>query len=154
MNQPVPAWRRVLTFRLRSLLLFVLVAAIAFALYGRSRKPPPLGLDGYCPVTLIHKYKWQLGDPQNDAVYEGRLYLFVGQKERALFQSYPDRYAPIRSGVDIVRLVDENREVQGERAHGLTYNGRIYLFDSKSTLDKFEAAPGRYTKLSTPTSSR
>ena len=154
MNEVRPAWRRRLQFCLPPLLLLVLVGIVSFACYVQSRKPPLLGLDGYCPVTLVHKREWQIGDPQYDAVHEGCLYLFVGEKERDLFRSYPDRYAPIRRGADIVQLVDKHAEVQGERAHGVTYNGCIYLFESESTLKKFETAPDRYAMLSERTSAR
>ncbi len=154
MNNPFSAWRRLLQFRLRFLLLFILVAAIALTWHVRSREPPRLGLDGYCPVTLVHKNIWEIGDPQYDAVYEGRLYLFAGPKEQKLFESYPDRYAPISAGADIVRLSEENRRVNGERAHGLTYNGRIYLFDSEYTLNIFCEAPDRYAKLGKRSSAR
>ena len=146
MNKPSFDWRRLLQFRLRSLLLFVLVAAIACAWYTRWRTPPSLGLDGCCPVTLVHNRSWQTGNPRYNAVYEGRLYLFVGPNEKTVFESCPDRYAPISAGADVVRLSDEGCPVNGAREHGVTYNGRIYLFESESTLKTFYAAPDRYAK--------
>ncbi|MEX0711052.1 MAG: thioredoxin family protein, partial [Pirellulales bacterium] len=38
---------------------------------------PPLGLDGYCPVTLGEKRVWQIGDVRWGAIHRGRTYLFT-----------------------------------------------------------------------------
>ena len=146
MNKPSFNWRHLLQFRLRSLLLFVLVAAIACAWYTRWRTPPSLGLDGCCPVTLVHNRSWKTGDPRYNAAYEGRLYLFVGPNEKMVFESCPDRYAPVSAGADVVRLSDEDCHVSGAREHGAFYNGRIYLFESETTLLRFNSAPNHYAK--------
>ena len=133
-------------YRIRSLTFVVLISGVVFAWYFQYQNPV-LDLEGFCPVTLVHKSQWQIGDPEFDAVYAGRLYLFAGQKEQRLFESQPERYAPVCSGADIVRLLDENREVQGKRQHGVDFQGRIYLFDSESTLKTFWASRTRYIQF-------
>jgi YHS domain-containing protein len=45
-----------------------------------------------------------------------------------------------------VRLTDEKRESPGYRSYGLTYNARIYLFDSEESLHKFAANPAAYVQ--------
>ena len=116
----------------------------------RANEASPLALDGYCPVTMVHSYEWQLGSPKLDAVYEGRMYLFAGQRERQLFLSQPQRYAPVEAGCDVVRLVDEKRSSIGFREHGMTYNDRVYLFDSEESLETFRANPAKYAPASGP----
>lgn len=148
-----PSRRRRVSIRsLLTILTFACVVATWIAILARERadKGSPLALEGYCPVTVVHSYEWQLGNPKLDAVHEGRLYLFAGQRERQLFLSQPQRYAPVEAGRDVVRLVDENRNSVGHRQHGMTYDGRMYLFDSEESLKTFHANPSKYAPSSGP----
>ena len=107
---------------------------------------PPLGLDGYCPVSLVEKYHWVPGDRRFGAIHRGRTYLFVGAEEQRRFLADPDRYAPLFSGNDIVLAVDLGQIVPGMRQHGifLSPGGRVFLFASEETLAKFMREPKRY----------
>jgi hypothetical protein len=78
------------------------------------------------------------------------LFLFAGPDERAVFLVAPERYTPICAGNDVVRLKDEQRTSEGQREHGLTYVGRIWLFDSEDTLNKFWANRDRYREFAFP----
>ncbi len=106
--------------------------------------PPPLALDGYCPVTLLEQERWVCGDPRYGVIHRGRTYLFVGSDEARRFFSDPDRYAPVLSGIDVVVAVEENRQVPGKREHGAWYEGRMYLFSSEESFRKFDQEPSRY----------
>jgi protein disulfide-isomerase len=107
---------------------------------------PPLGLDGYCPVSLAEKYHWVPGDRRWGAIHRGRTYLFAGPEEQRRFLADPDRYAPLFSGNDIVLAVDLGQVVPGMRQHGifLLPSGRVFLFASEETLEKFKREPARY----------
>jgi protein disulfide-isomerase len=105
---------------------------------------PPLGLDGYCPVTLITKRAWKKGDVRYGAIHRGRTYLFAGPAEQKLFLDRPDDLSPVLSGNDAVEFVDNDRLVPGERQHGLEYGNRMYLFASEATLQKFSRSPRNY----------
>lgn len=105
---------------------------------------PPLALDGYCPVTLCLNKRWAIGDVRYGAVHRGRTYLFVGPEEQQEFLSSPDRYSPVLKGHDPVLALDEHRLVPGERRYGLFCGGRIYLFSSEQSLQKFARNPQRY----------
>ncbi len=107
----------------------------------------PVGLDGYCPVVLVEKFKWERGDARYFAVHEGRKYLFVGLTEQRRFLANPARYSPVASGIDVVLAMDENRYVRGERRHGLDFAGSIYLFASEESLQKFATAPQVYAEF-------
>jgi len=106
----------------------------------------PLALDGYCPVTLVHSRHWQAGDPKCQTIHEGRRYLFASKTELEIFLAAPNRFVPVCGGNDAVRLTDEKRTSPGYRNYGLTYNGRIYLFDSDETLQRFGANPTLYVQ--------
>jgi len=105
----------------------------------------PLGLDGYCAVTLIERSRtapqdphcWQPGNAQWGVVHRGFLYLFVGPEEQKRFLANPDRYSPALSGNDPVLAFDRGQMQLGRREFGTFYEGRIYLFTGNETLDAF-----------------
>jgi len=105
---------------------------------------PPLGLDGFCPVTLKQQRRWVKGDKRYGIVHRGRLYLFAGPNEQQLFWTQADAFSPVLSGVDPVLALDNGASVAGKREHGVEYNGAVYLFSSESTLQHFSRNPERY----------
>jgi len=138
------AWtrrRRWYQLSLRGLLLLTTLLAVALAIYVAW---PPLGLDGYCPVTLVEKETWQRGDPFCFAIHDGCLYRFAGKPERKRFLETPDAFAPVASGRDITIATDQDDVVPGKREHGCYYRGKVYLFASEEALAKFAANPDRY----------
>jgi len=103
-----------------------------------------LGLEGYCPVTLANEQKWVKGFPKFTAEFEGVTYHFAGADELQSFLHEPQRFAPAYGGIDVVRLVDEQKEIPGKRKFGISLERRIYLFDSEKSLVAFQSAPARY----------
>lgn len=117
-------------------------AATVAATPGESM---PLGLEGYCPVSLVDKGTWVEGRAQWGARHRGRTYLFAGAEQQRAFLTDPDRYAPALSGDDPVLACDSGRQVAGQRRYGVTYQARTYLFSSPETRAAFAADPQRYT---------
>jgi YHS domain-containing protein len=105
----------------------------------------PLGLEGYCPVTLADRGVWTEGRAQWGVRHRGRTYLFAGPEQQQAFLAAPDRYSPVLSGDDPVVVVDQGRSAPGRRAYGVTYQSRMYLFSSPETRAQFAANPERYT---------
>jgi len=105
----------------------------------------PLGLEGYCPVTLADRGVWTEGRAQWGVRHRGRTYLFAGPEQQEAFLTNPDRYAPALSGDDPVLAFDQGRAAPGRRAYGVTYQSRMYLFSSPETKAAFTANPDRYT---------
>jgi len=105
----------------------------------------PLGLEGFCPVSLVDKGTWVEGRAQWGARHRGRTYLFAGPEQQRAFLTDPDRYAPALSGDDPVLACDSGRQVAGQRRYGVTYQARTYLFSSPETRAAFAANPQRYT---------
>lgn len=114
--------------------------ADAADLYGSM----PLGLEGYCPVTLAEKGQWTEGRAQWGARHRGRTYLFAGEDQQRAFLADPDRYAPALSGDDPVLACDNGTSAPGQRRYGVTYQSRMYLFASPETRSQFAANPNRY----------
>jgi YHS domain-containing protein len=104
----------------------------------------PLGLEGYCPVTLAEKGQWTEGRAQWGARHRGRTYLFASEEQQRAFLADPDRYAPALSGDDPVLACDKRTSAPGQRRYGVTYQSRMYLFSSPETRSQFAANPNRY----------
>jgi protein disulfide-isomerase len=105
---------------------------------------PPLALDGYCPVQLTENERWVLGNRRWGAIHEGRTYLFTGPEEQNRFLADPTHFAPVFCGDDVVKLVDEGKRVPGSRLHGAWFHGKVYLFVSEDSYQRFDRNPFRY----------
>jgi YHS domain-containing protein len=106
---------------------------------------PPLGFDGYCPVSMRNSWKWVPGDPRWGVVHRGHTYWFATAEEQKQFWTDPDRYTPALSGNDPVLALDHKQQVPGKREHSLDYDGLFYMFASEATLQQFTANPQRYS---------
>jgi YHS domain-containing protein/thiol-disulfide isomerase/thioredoxin len=105
----------------------------------------PLGLDGYCPVSLCEKPDvWTMGDTRWGVQHRGRTYLFAGPEQQKKFLANPNRYSPVLSGDDPVLALDHGQSVPGSRSYGGFFGDRIYLFSSEATYQQFSQNPNRY----------
>ncbi|RMF92396.1 MAG: DUF255 domain-containing protein [Planctomycetota bacterium] len=107
---------------------------------------PPLGLEGYCPVSLTEKGRWVLGNRRWGARHEGRTYLFAGPVEQQKFLADPERYAPVLAGIDVVKALDSGRVEEGRREFGAWYRDRVYLFADEASFEQFNRNPERYVQ--------
>jgi protein disulfide-isomerase len=114
---------------------------------SRPNGQPPMGLDGYCPVTLVEQTKWVRGDARFGIVHRGHVYLFVSEAEKQRFWQDPDRYAPILSGNDPVVFAEGGKLISGSRRHGVFFRNQIFLFSSEENLQRFWSAPQRYADV-------
>ncbi len=105
----------------------------------------PLGLEGYCPVTLAERGVWTEGRAQWGVRHRGRTYLFAGPEQQQAFLASPDRFSPALSGDDPVLAIEQGKSLPGRRAYGVTYQSRIYLFASAESRAAFTANPERFT---------
>ena len=101
-------------------------------------------LGGYCPVTLLEQWEWKLGNIQFAETRDNQVYLFASSDAQHRFQQDPDRYIPAFSGNDVVLAIDSGETTRGKREHGITYEGRIYLFATEESLDRFSQSPKLY----------
>ena len=115
---------------------------IAQGAWHQETVSPALG--GYCPVELVKNERWIKGDSRLVEVYQGTTYVFSSAVQRECFLIDPERYIPAFSGRDPVLMRDHNQQVPGRLEHCATYNGRLYMFSSASSLARFQKEPQRY----------
>lgn len=119
-------------------------AAPATAAAAAAEPSMPLGLEGYCAVTLAEKQVWTEGRPQFGVRHRGRTYLFAGPAQQQAFLADPDRYAPALSGDDPVLAFEQGKAMPGQRRYGVVCQSRMYLFATPETRDAFAANPEKY----------
>ena len=140
--------KRSLQFGVRSLLVAMLVVAIAAALFARLEpRVTGLAMEGYCPVTLRDMHSWRLGDPDITATFGTLRYFFVGKAELDKFLENPAHYAIAASGNDVVIAKSTRKLVPGIRRHGYRYYDRTFLFSSESSQNEFSKAPAVYAEF-------
>ena len=112
---------------------------------------PPPAMEGYCVVSLVEQFhlpaeqqSWKRGDKRWGAIHRGRTYLFAGPEEQKRFLANPDQYTPVLAGHDPVAFTEQGQLIDGRREHGVTYQGKIYLFSSEPNLHRFWSSPGAY----------
>lgn len=104
-----------------------------------------VGLNGFCPVTLRHRKKWQLGEPELSSTYQGVEYLFASREALDLFRRSPDDYVPEFKGNDPVIAIKGKAQVKGSTKYAALSEGQLYLFLIPETRRSFELDPSRYT---------
>lgn len=105
-----------------------------------------LGLEGYCPVSVVTQESWIPGDTAITATHEGRTYRFAGAAEKRAFEANPDWYAPALGGDDAVLASRQGLVVAGKRAYSAAYKSRLYLFASPDTRTAFVTNPETYVR--------
>jgi YHS domain-containing protein len=108
---------------------------------------PRMGLEGYCPVTLVNDMKWVIGSPDHSVTFEGCAYFFADMQRMQEFQQSPHKYTPTISGHDPVLWFEKGERVVGRRNHGVYHRGKIVLFASEESLRRYSDDPRRYVIL-------
>jgi protein disulfide-isomerase len=119
------------------------------SLSGIFSEDAAIDLDGYCPVTLMARYEWVLGNPQYAVKHRGRLYYCLNEQARDIFLAAPDRFAPVLSGYDIVHFLETGELLAGRREFGCKYGlssdrERIFLFANTANQQRFHDQRLRY----------
>lgn len=111
---------------------------------ARAARAEFRGFRGFCPVTLRDERKLVTVDFKFQAEYRGRIYTFSTQEAKDTFEENPERYLPVKSGADVVRLAAGEEEAEGSIEHAAWYRGRLYLFSSPASREEFFAAPAQF----------
>jgi|GEM_PF-4633122 len=102
------------------------------------------GLKGFCPVTLRDQRELADSRPEFSGSYRGQKFFFASKVAQAKFEQEPARYAPAAYGADVVVLTDNQDVAEGTLDYAAWYKGRLYLFGTQETHDKFVNQPELY----------
>ena len=111
---------------------------------GSRTTKPALGLEGYCPVSIVAMRKWVKGDPAQAVVYDGRSYRFADEKGKKMFQDDPAKYVPALGGDCVVALVKMGKRVPGNIRHAAFHDSRLFLFSNEQAQQMFLADASAY----------
>ena len=97
---------------------------------GMAAKATPIGLEGYCPVCIVAKKKWEKGDSRIASTYDGVTYHFPSKAIQKTFDANPVKFVPALNGDCIVCYEKMEKRVAGSIRHAALHKGRLYLFPS------------------------
>jgi len=101
----------------------------------------PIALDGFCPVCMHKMQKWMKGNPEFQAVYDGRTYQFPGKQEKDAFLADPTTFVPVLGGDCVVTFSKWGKRVPGNVHLSAFHQGRLFLFADEEAKEAFEADP-------------
>ena len=107
----------------------------------------PLMLDGFCPVILVEKKRWEPGNAELKETYQGACYHFSSAEARDRFRADPEHYKVAFQGLDIVAYQDTHAQVSGTRRFGVRYGNLNFVFSSQENRLKFREDPEKYRKM-------
>ncbi|MBE7244705.1 MAG: hypothetical protein INR63_07140 [Actinomycetospora chiangmaiensis] len=99
-----------------------------------------LGLQGYDPVTYFLPEGPRAGAPQFEASWDGRVWRFANEANRAVFRRDPGVYAPRLGGFDAAGILDR-RLVDANPIVFAIIGQRLYLFRDDDRRARFLAQP-------------
>ena len=121
------------------------------------RDLPPVGMEGFCPVSVAppgpkQEGAWKKGDPRFGAVHRGRTYLFASAVEQGKFLADPDAFSPVLSGADPVIFAETGKLVEGKRKLGIAVpvgenRNEMYFFATPENLERFHKNPQQFTVI-------
>jgi thiol-disulfide isomerase/thioredoxin len=114
-----------------------------------------IGLDGYCPVSLIESIDissdpaWIQGSASFAVRHRGRVYHCVNEKARQKLLASPDQFTPVLSGFDLVHFFKTGELLDGSCGYGCIQKQthRVFLFANQSNYQEFEREMEHYSRL-------
>ncbi len=119
----------------------------ALAQTKASSPTSDVALEGYCPVCIVEAKKWVRGNPRHQVTHDSRTYYFPSDKEKRMFEANPAKYVPALGGDCTVCYANAGKRVPGNIRHGVSHNGRLFLFPSDREKKEFLAHPRRYADV-------
>ncbi|MHC4400014.1 MAG: hypothetical protein ACYTG0_10065 [Planctomycetota bacterium] len=106
-----------------------------------QRQTIPLGLAGYCPVSIRDGKRWLKGTPAHKVFRDGLAYHLAGEREKQRFLADPAKYVPVLNGDCVIHYAGTGRRVAGDIRFAMFHQGRLFLFTNKKAKQAFAADP-------------
>ena len=96
-----------------------------------------VGLEGFCPVTLLESEEWVEGKEEWTVMNHGVTYHLANAGQVQKFLANPDAYTPVLDGADPVLFVESGVKDLGNADHCVVFEGKLFMFTNEENLNKF-----------------
>lgn len=124
----------------------VVLAFVAALLSGPASaqtapgKAPPLALKGHDPVAYFTEGRPVRGAAAINVDFDDTRYLFANVKNRELFSTSPDRYAPQFAGLCATGMAF-GKQAEADPSIFVVRDGKLYIFSSAEARDMAQKDP-------------
>lgn len=118
-----------------------LILAFVLAIAGLPAAAQNWGLGGYDPVGYVRNGAAIPGRSDIATMWQGRLWHFESEENRARFEADPRAYEPAFDGNCVVSLAEGRRE-RGDPRHFALLDGTLYLARSAPAEQALRQNPG------------
>ena len=116
------------------------ILVLTFAVPAYAQKALPLALKGNDPVSYFNPGKPARGASAISYDFDESRYLFSSAKNKELFASQPERYAPQFSGLCATGL-SMGMKAEADPNVFLVKDGKLYIFSSIDARDRVQKDP-------------
>lgn len=103
-----------------------------------------VGLEGFCPVTLLETEEWVDGKEEWTVMNHGITYHLASAGQVQKFLADPDAYTPVMDGADAVLFAETGVKVPGNADNCVVFEGKLFMFSNEENLNKFFANSAAY----------
>jgi YHS domain-containing protein len=128
---------------MHKLILTLAAACLSGSLF--AQQSPSVSLKGHDPVAYFTEGRPVKGSANINYDFDDARYLFSSQKNRDVFASSPDRYAPQYSGLCATGMA-LGAKAQADPTVWKIVDGKLYVFSSAQAREKFEQDPALLAK--------
>lgn len=104
-----------------------------------------IGLEGFCPVTLLESEEWVEGKEEWTVMNHGITYHLANAGQVQKFLANPDAYTPVLDGADPVLFAETGVKNPGSADNCVVFEGKLFMFANEENLNKFFANSAAYT---------
>lgn len=101
-------------------------------------------LRGFCPVALRDERRLAPTRPELVTEYQSKTYHFSTAEARDKFIAYPETYAPVAGGMDIIEALRGHDAADGSLDFACWFRHRLHMFSTADNLAAFRAAPRNF----------
>lgn len=106
-----------------------------------------IGLEGFCPVSLLGDRNWVSGREDLSETYRGITYYLSSKETLSQFRANPRKFSPQNLGCDPVVLYKDQQAVTGKIKFGAFFDKQLFLFDSLENRTAFKESPLQFTRI-------
>jgi YHS domain-containing protein len=114
---------------------------------AKAKRAPKLNLDakgvilkGYDPVAYFKQGKAVKGNPSITSTYNGAIYQFASESDKADFDKNPDKFAPQYGGFCAYSM-SKHRAADADPNVFFIHNGKLYVCTNEKGLNIFKSDP-------------